>query len=223
MFHTNAPRASHVALAALALAALATPAVAQQGGAPQARPAAASPTQTPDSSAPAPARTSRFGRFGRVFEKATSTAATVGAKAGISKETAARLAITAATGGAGAAILAAREQGASSAAVAASRALSPHPSAPNLSSVRAGATSGQNALSQEALRAMTDLGTIGQRAAAHDPAAVRAIQALNAAMSNPDAEFVALQKRATAGDPTAAQQMMIREDAIAHAALGAAP
>jgi hypothetical protein len=111
-----------MALALAAVPALAPPVAAQH---PATAPAA-TPTQ-PDSAAPdstARQHHSRFGRFGRVFEKAASTAANVRAKAGISKGTAARLAVTAATGGAAAALMDARLQGAGAAGTLAERGVS---------------------------------------------------------------------------------------------------
>lgn len=212
MYHHRPAPAWRIA-AVVAAFALASPLAAQQSTA--SAPAAAPPQAAPDSAVPT--HHSRFGRFGRVFDKAATTASEVGAKAGISRETAARLAVTAATGGAGAALMQARLQGASSAAALVTRSAAPNPTA---RPTQPGA--GGNALAQQALAAMTDLATISQRAAAHDPVAVRAIQTLDATMAKPDAQFVALQKRAQSGDPTAAQEMMIREDAIARAALGGA-
>jgi len=199
--------------AAIAALAIAAPLSAQQSPA-----AAPAPARTASDSV-TPTHHSRFGRFGRVFERAASTASEVGAKAGISKETAARLAVTAATGGAAAALMQARMQGAGSAASLATRGLTAGASAHHSPSA-APSSASSNALGQQAMRAMTDLGQISARAQQHDPSAVRALQALSAAMARPDGEFVALQQRASAGDPTAAQQMLIREDAIARAALG---
>lgn len=220
---------------AAAIAAAAGPAIAQQGTGSTAKPAATSPAatspgaQAPDS-AKQPAPKSRFGRFGRVFHKAASTAESVGARAGVSKETAARLAITAATGGAAAAVLQARQQSALSAANLASQAISsrPHGAAPSAAADPARAAAiqaslnapGSTALATQALHAMTDLGAISARAQQHDAAAMRGMQALNAAMAKQDAQFVALQKQAQAGDPTAGQRILIREDAIARAAMG---
>ena len=224
MFHQKSARPWYAMGVAVALAA--TPLAAQQGSA---APKAAAPTTTsvptPDS-AKQPVHKSRFGRFGRAFEKATSTAAAAGAKAGLTKETAARLAVTAATGGAAAALIGARQQSALSAATLASRALaapSPAPStAASMAAARARLATGtvDTATASAAVRALTELGQISVRAQQHDPAAVHAMQVLDAAMAKPDAGFVALQRRATAGDPSAAQEIIIREDAIAHAALG---
>lgn len=218
MFQSNPFRGVCVVAvaAATAIAVVAPPATAQQTGSPAAKaapPAAAA--QAPDSTAKP--EKSRLGRFGHVFRKAVSTASEVGAKAGISKETAARLAVTAATGGAGAALMQARLQSASSAAALVTRSAVPSPTAHLTAPGAAG-----SALAQQAVAAMTDLATISQRAAVHDPAAVHAMQVLDAAMAKPDAQFVALQKRTQSGDPTAAQQMIIREDAIARAAMGSA-
>lgn len=216
--HHRAIRASRPATIATALAAAlaaASPAVAQH---PATAPAAAPSSTRTDSAAKdttAKPHHSRFGRFGRVFEKAASTAADVGAKAGISKGTAARLAVTAATGGAAAALMDARLQGATAAATLAER------GATGRTALRTAPSAGpSNALTQEAVRAMTDLGEISARAGQHDPAAVHALQALNAAMAKPNGEIASLQRQASAGDPTAAQKIVIREDAIARAALG---
>ena len=228
MFHQKTARPWYAMGIALALAA--TPLAAQQGSAAPKAPAPA--TATAPATAPAadsakqPVHKSRFGRFGRAFERAASTAAAAGAKAGLTKETAARLAVTAATGGAAAALMGARQQSALSAGTLASRALaapSPAPStAASMAAARARLATGtvDTATASAAVRALTELGQISVRAQQHDPAAVHAMQVLNAAMAKPDAGFVALQQRATAGDPSAAQQIIIREDAIAHAALG---
>lgn len=218
MLHSTTPRPWYAAIVALALAA--APAAAQQGSAPA--PAAAVPAASPvpDSAKPAAGK-SRFGRFGRMFGKAAGAAQNAAASAGISKETAARLAITAATGGAAAAVLSAREQSATSAATLASRALTSRPTAHVGRGTATLATGSRvdTATTAAAMRAMTELGQISARAQQHDPAAMHALQVLSAVMAKPDAEFVALQRRATAGDPTAAQQMMIREGEIARAAL----
>lgn len=228
MFHQKTARAWYAMGVALALAA--APLAAQQGSA---APNAASPAPAPDS-AKQPVHKSRFGRFGRAFEKAANTAAAAGSRAGLTKETAARLAVTAATGGAAAALMSARQQSALSAVSLTSRALAASsgapaaaapiaaPTAASIAAARARLATGSvdTATASAAVRALTELGQISVRAQQHDPAAVHAMQVLDAAMAKPDAGFVALQQRATAGDPSAAQQIIIREDAIAHAALG---
>jgi len=224
MFHQKPARPWYAMGIALAVAA--TPLAAQQGSAAPKVPAPATAPAPAADSAKQPAHKSRFGRFGRAFERAASTAAAAGAKAGLTKETAARLAVTAATGGAAAALIGAGQQSALSAGTLASRALaapSPAPStAASMAAARARLATGtvDTATASAAVRALTELGQISVRAQQHDPAAVHAMQVLNAAMAKPDAGFVALQQRATAGDPSAAQQIIIREDAIAHAALG---
>lgn len=225
MLHRNTPRPWYAAamVLAMALGTAAAPALAQQGsGTPPgttAAPAAAPAAGQSRDSARQPAHKSRFGRFGRVLGRAADAAQSAAAQTGVSKATAAHLAITAATGGVAAAVLSAREPGAAgtpamAAKVLASRRLT---GAPSLA-----ATGVDTATASAALRAMQELGSISARAQQHDPAAVHAMQVLSAAMAKPDAGFVALQRRATAGDPTAAQQMMIREADIVRAALGGA-
>ena len=222
MFHQKSARPWYAMGVAIALAA--TPLAAQQGSAAPKAPAPA-PAPAADS-AKKPVHKSRFARFGRAFEKAASTAAAAGSRAGLTKETAARLAVTAATGGAAAALMGARQQSALSAATLASRALAAPSLAPStaasMAAARARLATGtvDTATASAAVRALTELGQISVRAQQHDPAAVHAMQILDAAMAKPDAGFVALQRRATAGDPSAAQEIIIREDAIAHAALG---
>ena len=226
MFHQKSARPWYAMGVAIALAA--TPLAAQQGSAAPKAPAPA-PAPAADS-AKQPVHKSRFARFGRAFEKAASTAAAAGSRAGLTKETAARLAVTAATGGAAAALMGARQQSALSAATLASRALAAPSAAPLTSPPTAASMAAararlatwtvDTATAAAAVRALTELGQISVRAQQHDPAAMHAMQVLNAAMAKPDAVFVALQQRATAGDPSAAQQIIIREDAIARAALG---
>ncbi|HEY9427865.1 MAG TPA: hypothetical protein VIR34_11975, partial [Gemmatimonadaceae bacterium] len=95
-----------------ALAALCFVAPARAQSTPKAStPEAAAQDSTVDStaqSAPAPQKRSRFGRFGRVIGKTAS-------KVGISKKTAVRIAINAATGGAADALTHATSGGAASA------------------------------------------------------------------------------------------------------------
>lgn len=219
MKYWTAPGWRTTAIAAtVAALALSSPLAAQRASAKTPGAAASSATPVPPDST-TPPKHSRFGRFGRMFEKAASRASDVGARAGISKGTAARLAVTVATGGAAAALMEARVQGATSAATLATRGLTS-----GASSRSAPPTAPSNALTQQAVQAMSDLGQISLRAQQHDPAAVRAMQALSTAMSKPNGEFVALQHRASSGDPTAAQEIVIREDVIARAALdGRAP
>lgn len=115
----------------------------------------------------------------------------------------------------------ARTQAAAAAPAAiASRALTVPHGAP---SATAGSPT-DGATSTEAVRAMTELGNVSGRAQQHDPAAMHALQVLSAKMAEPNGEIAALERRAQAGDANAAQQIVIREAAIVHAALvGKAP
>lgn len=171
-------------------------------------------------------RRSRFGRFGHALRSAAST---VQKKTGISGSTAARIAVTAATGGAATALL--TSSGAPSAATAARQTaalamLQARQSAtakvtpaslPSTASAPHSPVGFGN--STEATRAAQDLGQIAARASKGDPAAKNAIAALNTAMTAPDGEFAQLERQAQAGDPTVAQKIVIREDQIARAAL----
>src|SRR5690349_2811146 len=92
---TRSPRSLHAPTSFLILGALAALCLAAPARA-QSTPNSAAQDSAVDStaqSAPAPHKKSRFGRFGRVIGKTAS-------KVGISKKTAVRIAITAATGGA---------------------------------------------------------------------------------------------------------------------------
>jgi hypothetical protein len=176
-------------------------------------------------------RHSRFGRFGSALESAAST---VQKKTGISGGTAARIALTAATGGAAASLL-----NSSGPAASAASAASAAKQATALATIRATQSAAASAASQslipglaatnsrpgsanseQAMRAAQDLSQIATRASQRDPGSMRAMAALNAAMTAPNSEFAQFQRQASAGDPAAARKMLIREDQIARAALG---
>lgn len=177
------------------------------------------------------AKHSRFGRFGSALKSAAST---VQKKTGISGETAARIAVTAATGGAAASLL-----NSSGPAASAASAASAARQATALAAIRATQTAAASAASEslipglaatnykpasgnseQAMRAAQDLSQIATRASQGDASARRAMTALNTAMTAPNSEFAQFQRQAASGDPTAAQKMLIREDQIARAALG---
>lgn len=204
-------------LGALAALCLAAPARAQ--GTPKAA-AQDSAVDSTAQSAPAPHKKSRFGRFGRVIGKTAS-------KVGISKQTAVRIAITAATGGAAGALTHAASGGAASALTraataetanaltrAASAGTPPLPAQPALS-----ALSARSGGPEAALQASQFLAAVALRGSQGDPDATRAMQALAAAMSAPDSQFAALQQRISAGDASAAQELQLHEAEIVRKAL----
>jgi hypothetical protein len=84
---------------------------------------------------------------------------------------------------------------------------------------RQASSSGSSGLTQKALEATTYLAQESTLASKGDPVAANAFKVLNA-MSASDSEFAKMQARATAGDPTAAQEMIIREADIVRAAAG---
>ena len=189
-------------LGALAALCLAAPARAQS------TPKAAAQDSAVDStaqSAPAPHKKSRFGRFGRVIGKTAS-------KVGISKQTAVRIAITAATGGAAGALThAATAETANALTRAASAGTTPHPAHPALSARSGGP--------EAALQASQFLAAVALRGSQGDPDATRAMQALAAAMSAPDSQFAVLQQRINAGDASAAEELQLHEAEIVRKAL----
>jgi hypothetical protein len=197
-------------LGALSALCLAAPARAQSTANAVAQDSAADSVAQ---SAPATHKKSRFGRFGRAIGKTAS-------KVGISRETAARIAINAATGGAADALTHAASAGTAnaltrSAAAGAANALT-HTAAgtaplPTLSAQSGGA--------EEALQASQFLAAVALRASQGDPDANRAMQALSAAMSTPDSQFAALQRRINAGDVSAARDLQIHEAEIVRKAL----
>lgn len=195
-----------IVLATVSTISIATPA-AGQTSAPATAPAADSVT----SQLVATTHTSRFGRWGHILRSAADA---VEAKTGVSKETAARIAITAATGGAGAALMSAKND---AGAGFASNALATAGSSP----MSTPATAPQS--NQAALEATTYLSQVAMRASQGDSASAHALATLNATMSSHTGRFAgeisALQLRASKGDATAAQQLMIREADIVRAAL----
>ncbi len=178
---------------------------------------------------------SRFGRFGRAIGKAAS-------KAGISRETAARVAITAATGGMGASLIDAKATAASASANALSggnAAAVPGGNAALLAAAASAAKGKKSGAAQpgaagapplpslatapgsedEVIQAGQFLSTVAMRAAQGDADAVRAMQAIQAAMMPPNGELLALAKRAGTGDVAASRALQLRESQIARAAL----
>ena len=130
-------------------------------------------------------------------------------RVGISKKTAVRIAINAATGGAANALTRAASAGAADALThAASAGTAPIP-----------ALSAQSAGPEAALQASQFLAAVALRGSQGDPDATRAMQALSAAMSAPDSQFVALQQRISAGDAGAAQELRLHEAEIVRKAL----
>jgi hypothetical protein len=232
-----------VAVAAICSASIALSVVAQTTTKPAVRnsaPVDSAKADSADSAKAAPTHRSRFGRFGRAIGKA---AGTVEARTGISRETAARIALTAATGGAGAllnsrngiasgaasaatssAMQALRTSGSSSAATAMGGADDAARSA-MLRSLQARKAPGSApaGLAQQALQATTYLAHESALASNGDPVARNAFKVLNAKMSATDGELAAMQARATAGDATAAQEMIIREAAIVRDAASGKP
>lgn len=197
-------------LGALAALCLAAPARAQSTPNAVAQDSAVDSTAQ---SAPAPHKKSRFGRFGRVLGKTAS-------KVGISKKTAARIAINAATGGAADALTRAASAGTAnaltrSAAAGAANALA-HAAA---GSAPLPALAAQSGGAEAAVQASQFLAAVALRSSQGDPDAARAMQALSAAMSVPDSQFAALQQRITAGDVSAAQELQLHEAEIVRKAL----
>jgi hypothetical protein len=164
--------------------------------------------------APAPQKKSRFGRFGKVIGKTAS-------KVGISKKTAVRIAINAATGGAANALTGAASAGTTNALTRAVTA----GAANALTGAASGGTAPLPASSvqpgdpQAAVQASQFIAAVALRGSQGDPDATRAMQALAAAMSAPDSQFAALQKRISAGDVSAAQQLQLHEAEIVRKAL----
>jgi hypothetical protein len=195
---------SFLILGAFAAVCLAAPAGAQST--PNAStPKAAAQDSAVDSTAqpePAPHKKSRFGRFGKVLGKTAS-------KVGISKKTAVRIAINAATGGAANALTRAASAGAVDALThAASAGTAPLP-----------APAAQPGGTAAAVQASEFLAGVALRASQGDTDATRAMRALSAAMSPPDSQFAALQQRISAGDVSAAQELQLHEAEIVRKAL----
>ncbi|HEU6452217.1 MAG TPA: hypothetical protein VFT57_12420 [Gemmatimonadaceae bacterium] len=212
---TRSPRSLHaptpfLILGALAALCLAAPARAQS------TPNSAAQDSTVDStaqSAPAPHKKSRFGRFGRVIGKTAS-------KVGISRKTAVRIAITAATGGAASTLTRATSTGTANALTRSAAA----GAVDALTHAAAGAAPlptlpAQSGGAEAAAQASQFLAAVALRSSQGDPDATRAMQALSAAMSPPDSQFVALQRRITAGDVSAAQELQLHEAEIVRKAL----
>jgi hypothetical protein len=213
---THSTRSHHaptpfLALGALAALCLVAPARAQS------TPKAAASDSAVDStaqSAPAPHKKSRFGRFGKVIGKTAS-------KVGISKKTAVRIAINAATGGAADALTHAASGGTANtltraAAAGAANALT---SGASTGTAPLPAPSAQAAGPEAALQASQFLAGVALRASQGDPDANRAMRALSSAMSAPDSQFAALQRRISAGDVSAAQELQLQEAEIVRKAL----
>lgn len=173
--------------------------------APQASAAAQPAARTTDSTT-GPSATPHQSRFSRFRSAVSGAVGSVAAKTNISKETAARLAVTAATGGAAAALMDVNHSGLNPASAIAAAAAS-----------RAGANPTTTTSNRAELDALTYLSQVSQRAAAGDPASQHAVAALNTAMSAPNGPMMTLEHRATAGDPTAAQQIVLQEAAIVRA------
>lgn len=203
-------------LGALAALCLVAPARAQSTPKPGTPNAAAkdSAVDSTAQSAPAPQKKSRFGRFGRVIGKTAS-------KVGISRETAVRIAITAATGGAASTLTHATSAGTANALTRAvtagtARAVT---GATSTGTAPLPAPSAQSGGAEAALQASQFLAAVALRGSQGDPDATRAMQALAAAMSAPDSQFTALQQRITAGDASAAQELQLHEAEIVRKSL----
>jgi hypothetical protein len=205
-----------------ALAALCFVAPARAQSTPKAStPEAAAQDSTVDStaqaaaqSAPAPQKKSRFGRFGRVIGKTAS-------KVGISRETAVRIAITAATGGAASTLTHATSAGTANALT---RAVTAGTARAVTGATTAGtaplpALSAQSGGPETAMEASQFLAAVALRGSRGDPDATRAMRALAAAMSAPDSQLAALQQRISAGDASAAQELQLHEAEIVRKAL----
>lgn len=210
-------------LGALAALCLAAPVRAQS------TPKAAVQDSAVDSTAqaaPAPHKKSRFGRFGKVIGKTAS-------KVGISRKTAVRIAITAATGGAATALTHAASGGTANALTRAAsaetaNALAHAASAETVNALTHAAAGGtaplpkppaQSSGPEAALQASQFVAAVALRASQGDPDANRAMRALSTAMSPPDSQFAALQQRITAGDVSAAQELQLHEAEIVRKAL----
>ena len=165
-------------------------------------------------SAQAPHKKSRFGRFGRVIGKTAS-------RVGVSKKTAVRIAINAATGGAANALMSGTSAGAANALTraASAGAADALTHAASAGTAPIPALSARSAGPEAALQASQFLASVSLRGSQGDPDATRAMRALSAAMSAPDSQFVALQQRISAGDAGAAQELRLREAEIVRKAL----
>ena len=205
-----------IILGALAALCLVAPARAQSM--PKAStPKAAAQDSAVDSTAqpaPAPQKKSRFGHFGRVIGKTAS-------KVGISKKTAVRIAITAATGGAAGALTHASSAGTANALTRAATAETANAltRAASAGTTPLPALSAQSGDPEAALQASQFLAAVALRGSQGDPDATRAMQALAVAMSAPDSQFAALQPRINAGDVSAAQELQLHEAEIVRKAL----
>jgi hypothetical protein len=142
-------------------------------------------------------------------------------KVGISKKTAVRIAIDAATGGAASALTGTASAGTANALT---RAVTAGAANALTGAASAGTTplpapSAQSGDSQAALQASQFLAAVALRGSQGDPDAARAMQALAAAMSPPDSQFAALQRRISAGDVSAARELQLHEAEIVRKAL----
>jgi hypothetical protein len=203
-------------LGALAALCLVAPARAQSTPKPGTPNAAAqdSAVDSTAQSAPTPQKKSRFGRFGRVIGKTAS-------KVGISRETAVRIAITAATGGAASTLTHATSAGTANALT---RAVTAGTARAVTGATTAGtaplpALSAQSGGPETAMEASQFLAAVALRGSRGDPDATRAMRALAAAMSAPDSQLAALQQRISAGDASAAQELQLHEAEIVRKAL----
>ncbi len=212
---TRCTRSQRAPAPFLILGALAALCLAAPAGAQSAPKAAAQDTAVDSTaqSAPAAHKKSRFGRFGRVIGKTAS-------KVGISKKTAVRIAITAATGGAASALTHSASGGTanaltravtSGAANALTNAAAATTPLPPLSSKSGGP--------EAALQAGQFLAAVALRGSQGDPDATRAMRALADSMSAPGSQFTALQQRISAGDASAAQELQLHEAEIVRKAL----
>lgn len=230
---TRSPRSHHaptpfLILGALAALCLVAPAHAQSTPKGAARDSASAVDSTTQP-APAPQKKSRFGRFGKVLGKTAS-------KIGISKETAARIAITAATGGAAGALTHAATAGTGNAltraaSAGAANALTRAATAGAASALTDADSAGKEPLPalpvpsaqsggrEAALQASQFVAAVALRASQGDTDANRAMQALSAAISAPDSQFAELQRRINAGDVSAAQDLQLHEAEIVRKAL----
>jgi hypothetical protein len=176
---------------------------APHAAAPESQNSAAATALAPDSAAKP--QGSRFSRLAGVLRRSESVMDAAAARTGVSKETAAHIALTAATGGAATALL--------------SRAAHATAASP---AGTAQAAAAPNSLTNQAMAAMQRVAQVSALATQGDPSAKHAIASLTIAMTTPNGELKLLQDRAHAGDATAAQQVIIREAAIIDAALGEA-
>jgi hypothetical protein len=141
-------------------------------------------------------------------------------KVGISRKTAVRIAITAATGGAASTLTRATSTGTANALTRSAAA----GAVDALTHAAAGAAPlptlpAQSGGAEAAAQASQFLAAVALRSSQGDPDATRAMRALSAAMSPPDSQFVALQRRITAGDVSAAQELQLHEAEIVRKAL----